>query len=563
MLTHLTISHYTIVEHLELDLRSGMSVITGETGAGKSIMLDALGLVLGGRAHSHAVKPEREKAEIQALFDLTQLPAAQQWLQERDLADDQQCILRRVITQEGRSRAYINGIACPLADLKTLGEMLVHIHGQHAQQALLKLDQHRLLLDDYAQADALAAQVKQAALSYRQLSQAKHSAEQAAAQHEAQLQLLRYQLEELDQLNLGETELAELEQEQRLLDNAIQLLGSSQTVLDICSDNPENSLLSSLNYCLQQLSNSQAAKQLNQFESARHLLSSAHIQIDEAMGELRRFSDSFDADPIRQEQIEQRLDSIYSLARKHKTQPEHLLNLQQELRAELNTLDQQAANLEQLEQQIEQAQSNYQVAAEALSQARHRAAPRFAQAVSKQLKQLGLVSIQFEIGLFPRAANEELSSHGLEQVSFLVSTNPGQPLQEMAKVVSGGELSRISLAIQVVSAASSETPTLVFDEVDVGIGGPTAEVVGRLLHQLGQRGQVIAVTHLPQVAAHGDQHLYVHKKHSKHSTDTSVKVLSTHERTEEVARMLGGIQITNESLAHAKQLLRLPISASA
>ena len=345
-----------------------------------------------------------------------------------------------------------------------------------------------------------------------------------------------------------------------MLDSAIHLCASSQTVLEVCADNPEQNLLSQLNYCLQQLTNSTAAKQLPAFANAAALLSSAHIQIDEATDELRRFADSFEADPERQKDIEQRLDSIYTLARKHKVQADALLTLQAEMHQELQSLDQQSADLEQLELAIIAAQANYQTAAQKLSKARHQAAPKLTAAVVKQLKLLGLVSTQFEVGLFTRTVNEQLSIQGLEQVSFLVSTNPGQPLQEMAKVVSGGELSRISLAIQVVSAASCDIPTLIFDEVDVGIGGPTAEVVGKLLHQLGQRGQVIAVTHLPQVAAHGDQHLYVHKKHTRNKTDTSVKVLSTAERTEEVARMLGGINLTNESLAHAKQLLKLPLS---
>ncbi|WPP44114.1 DNA repair protein RecN [Pseudomonas sp. AN-1] len=552
MLAHLSIRNYAIVEQLDLELRPGMSVITGETGAGKSIMLDALGLALGDRADSGVVRPGADKADILASFELGEIAEARQWLAERDLDNDGPCILRRVITPEGRSRAYINGTPCPLGDLKSLGELLIDIHSQHEHQSLLKPDTHRRLLDAYAGAGELARQVQLAAQRWRQTRSELQRLSQSSEEQHARQQLLSYQLEELDNLALGAGELEALEQEQRTLGNAEMLLGACRQVIDICSENDGGSVLGSLRCSVQRLSAGQG--QPAALEEAVALLASAQIQVEEAVSSLNRFIDHFDADPRRLQQVEERLDSIYSLARKHRVQPAELAELQQRLRDELAGLHAGDEAIERLGEELAAYARHYQERAGELSARRRDAAGRLAAAVETEMQRLGMPGGRFAIALQPQAG-EEPQPHGQEQVEFQVSANPGQPLKNIARVASGGELSRISLAIQVITAQTSRTPTLVFDEVDVGIGGPTAEVVGQLLRRLGERGQVITVTHLPQVAAQGHQHLFVHKQRGSDATRTAVAVLGPHQRIEEVARMLGGLDLTRESLAHARKMI--------
>ena len=552
MLVHLSIRNYAIVEQLDLELRAGMSVITGETGAGKSIMLDALSLALGDRADSDVVRPGADKADILASFDLTGIDEAQQWLAARDLDGDGPCILRRVITREGRSRAYINGTPCPLGDLKLLGERLIDIHSQHEHQSLLKPDTHRRLLDAYAGAGELARQVQLAAQRWRQTRSELQRLAGSGEEQRARQQLLSYQLEELDNLALGTGELEELEQEHKTLNNAEALLGACRQVLDLCSESDGGNVLSALSNSLQRLTASHG--QPAALEEAVNLLASAQIQVEEAVSSLNRFVDHFEADPQRLQLVEERLDSIYSLARKHRVQPGELGELQQRLREELTNLHADDAAVERLDEELDAYARHYQNKAGELSVQRRDAAGRLAAAVEAEMQRLGMPGGRFAIALQP-VSSEEPQAHGLELVEFQVSANPGQPLKGLAKVASGGELSRISLAIQVITAQTSRTPTLVFDEVDVGIGGPTAEVVGQLLRRLGARGQVLTVTHLPQVAAHGHQHLFVHKQRGSAETRTAVAELGHRQRIEEVARMLGGLDLTKESLAHARQLI--------
>lgn len=552
MLVHLSVHNYAIVEHLDLELQSGMSVITGETGAGKSIMLDALGLALGDRADSGVVRPGADKADILASFDLTDIPEARSWLSERDLDNDGPCILRRVITSEGRSRAYINGSPCPQGDLKALGELLIDIHSQHEHQSLLKPDTHRRLLDEYAGASDLARQVQLAAQRWKQtrseLERLSSSGEEQRARH----QLLSYQLEELENLSLGENELEQLEQEHKTLSNAEQLLGTCRQVLELCSESDAGNVLSALTTSLNRLGT--FSNQPGALSEATNLLASAQIQVEEAVGELNRFIDHFDADPQRQQQLEDRLDSIYSLARKHRVQPGDLGELQQRLLDELESLNADDEAVERLSDELAAYARHYQEKASELSQLRQAAASTLAGAVEIEMQRLGMPGGRFSIQLSPQNS-DSLQPNGLELVEFQVSANPGQPLKGLTKVASGGELSRISLAIQVITAQTSRVPTLVFDEVDVGIGGPTAEVVGQLLRRLGERGQVLTVTHLPQVAAQGHQHLFVHKQRGSEETRTAVATLDAEQRIEEVARMLGGLDLTEESLAHARKML--------
>ena len=555
MLLHMAVNNYAIVDHLELELDRGMTVITGETGAGKSIMLDALALTLGDRADSGAVRPGADKADILATFDISEIPEAVHWLQQRDLANDEpQVILRRVVTAEGRSRGYINGSPCPQQDLKALGEMLIDIHSQHEHQSLLKTGTHRRLLDEYANAGELARQVLLAAQRCRQTELALQQASEVSEEQNARVQLLSYQLEELDNLGLQEGELEQLESEQRQLANAEQIMQSCQQVINICSESDNGSVLQALTASLSRLG---ALRQHGRsLDEAHDLLAGAQIQIEEAVGELTRYLDHFEADPQRQQQVDERLGVIHDLARKHRINADQLPALQQRLVDELESIQQSDADKERLSEELAAYQEHYQTLASKLSATRQKAAQKLAKAVTAEIQQLGMPGGQVQVELRPLQA-KQYPVQGLEQVEFLVSANPGQPAKPLARVASGGELSRISLGIQVITAQTSRVPTLVFDEVDVGIGGPTAEIVGKLLRQLGEKGQVLTVTHLPQVAAQGHQHLFVSKEQQRNSTRTRIDKLDEEGRVQEVARMLGGVDLTEESLAHArKQLAR-------
>ncbi|GGK00030.1 DNA repair protein RecN [Pseudomonas matsuisoli] len=553
MLVHLSVHNYAIVEHLDLELRGGMSVITGETGAGKSIMLDALSLALGDRADSGVVRPGADKADILASFDLRDIPEAAAWLSERDLEHDGHCILRRVITAEGRSRGYINGTPCPLADLKSLGGLMIDIHGQHEHQSLLKLDTHRRLLDEYAGAVDLARQVQLASQRWKQTRSELERLSRSSDEHRARHQLLSYQLEELDNLALVENELEDLEQEHKSLSNAESLLSACRQVLEMCRESDGGNVIAALTASLNRLTAS-GDGQPEAMQEATDLLTSAQIQVEEAVGQLNRFIDNFDADPERQQYLEERLDAIYTLARKHRVQPNELGQLQSQLRAELAGLDASDQTVGVLEEELTSYLRHYAEKATKLSGLRNKASKALEIKVEKEMQRLGMPGGRFSIEL-RGISNDEPQPFGQEHVEFLVSANPGQPLKGLAKVASGGELSRISLAIQVITAQTSRVPTLVFDEVDVGIGGPTAEVVGQLLRRLGDRGQVLTVTHLPQVAAQGHQHLFVHKARGSKETKTAVKYLGDKDRVEEVARMLGGVDLTQESIAHARKMV--------
>jgi len=552
MLVQLSIRNYALVSQLDLELAAGMTVITGETGAGKSIMLDALGLTLGDRADGNAVRPGADKADILASFDLSQSPEAQHWLAEHDLEqDDGLCLLRRVVSNEGRSRGYINGTPCPLGDLKALGELLLDIHSQHEHQSLLQSDTQRRLLDDFAASTELAKTVQRRAQQCQQLRNQLNRLSQADDEQRARQQLLRYQLEELDQLALTEGEWEQLEQEHQTLSGAADLLASCAEVLNL-SEGDGGNLLSALSSSLHSLSS--CAPLPKDLMEVCELLESAQIQIEEAASSVSRFIDHFDNDPERAQYLEERISSIYSLARKHRVQPSQLHHRHQELAEELASISADEETLAGLDKALSEALQGYQQQAGELSAKRKEAAARLSAAVEEQMQHLGMQGGRFVIALHPRSQTEPHPS-GQEQVEFLVSANPGSTPRPLIKVASGGELSRISLAIQVIAAQTSQVPTLIFDEVDVGIGGPTAEVVGQLLRQLGSRGQVLVVTHLAQVAAQGHQHLLVEKRSDGQSTQTAVLLLDKKNRTQEIARMLGGVEITNESLAHAKKML--------
>jgi DNA repair protein RecN (Recombination protein N) len=548
MLKHIVIRDYAIVDALDIELEGGMTVITGETGAGKSIMLDALGLCVGDRADSRTVRPGAKRAEITAVFTLSDIPSASQWLKERELDDDaDECILRRTVTADGRSKAFINGVPATLAETGELGELLVDIHSQHAHQSLLRKSHQRDMLDAFAGASELAQALAETAQQCERLT---IEFERLANQNEAdtaRLELLRYQVNELEELGLQSAEIEILEAEQKQLANAGFLLESAGQAAEGCEVQSEE---------IRRLRGLMADERHNfaAVANIREMLSSAEIQLDEARSELTRYADGIELDPSRLAEVDQRLEAIYDLARKHRVMPERLFEHHLALNAELEGLDGGDERLDQLRAEIKNARAEYSKLASRLTNQRTKAAVEIADKVSSILSKLAMERCSIKIALTPHAP-ESYHPRGNEDVEFLISTNPGAEPGPLAKIASGGELSRISLALQVAAAENATVPTMIFDEVDVGIGGAVAEVVGDLLHHLSARVQVLCVTHLPQVAAKGDQHLQVSKAGDKNSVSTTLATLDTQSRISEIARMLGGMKITESTLAHAREML--------
>lgn len=551
MLTQLCIRNYAIAESLDIELDAGMTALTGETGAGKSIMLDALGLALGDRADPAIVRHGADKAEIHALFDIGQIPAASEWLQARDLLAGDDCMLRRVVTAEGRSRAYINGQPATLQDVRSLSELLIDIHSQHEHQSLLKKDYQRQLLDACANAQSTADQVASLARRQHSVQQALDSLSAQRDEQCARVQLLQYQLEELATLALEDGEVEALEQEQKELANAEHILAASDHALTLCKDGEVNAL----GILHQALSSLRAGSvRVAQQASAEELLRTAVIQVEEASRELQHHLDRGELDPERLNAVQERLDSIYQIARKHRCKPEQLPALQTALQQELDEIEGSDEKLTALRAELDELGRDYRDSAQKLSEQRRRAARAIGKKVEAQLAELSMANCRFQIALTPHD-DGQFHPHGLEDVAFLISTNPGSQPGPLNKIASGGELSRISLAIHVVNAKAVTVPTIVFDEVDVGIGGATAEIVGGLLHDLGQTTQVLCVTHQAQVASQADHHIKISKQTDRKSVKTGLTQLDDQQKIEEIARMLGGVAITDNTLAHAREMV--------
>ncbi|WP_275286625.1 DNA repair protein RecN [Halomonas elongata] len=549
MLTELAIRDFAIVDHLALELEGGMTAITGETGAGKSILLGALGLCLGERADAGSVRHGCERADLSARFDIAELPAARAWLDERELPDDD-CLLRRVVTRGGRSRAWINGQPATVADLKALGDHLIEIHGQHAHQGLLREETHLHLLDDFAGHGETVRDMEETFHAWREAHQRLKRLSEDNDEIRARLQLLRYQVEELDQLALAEGELEGLESEQETLAHAEERLREAQFAAQCC-DGDEGGALPLLHQAVNRLSVLPGSDR-GALADALSMLGDACIQVEEAGRELNHFASGVELDPERLGWVEDRLGEVHRIARKHQVPPDELVVLHQRLGEELAELEGGDGDLDALAGEVEHLKQAWQQQAEVVSAARQDAARRFSTAVQEQLAFLAMGKASFDVELMPRDAP---SPEGLERARFSISANPGQPARPLTKVASGGELSRISLAIQVVAARHSTTPSLVFDEVDVGISGATAEVVGQLLRRLGKGGQVMTVTHLPQVAAQAHQHLHIAKQAEDATTLTHMALLDEAGRVGELARMLGGMKLTDQTLAHAREML--------
>ncbi|PYF81117.1 DNA replication and repair protein RecN [Marinomonas alcarazii] len=550
MLTSIAISNFAIVESLELEFKKGMTVISGETGAGKSIMVDALSLCLGDRTDAAVVRHGQKKADISASFDIQQYPHVFKWLEERDLEQEQHCILRRVISKEGRSKAYINGRPCTLSDLKEVGSYLVDIHGQHEHQSLLKKNAQRQQLDEYGQLTELSKKVSSQYSTWRQLKEELSAQQNRSSEQDAKIQLLSYQAQELQQLDLKEGEIEELENEQAFLSNIADAQFKAYQASGILIDSDEGNVCSLLHQAIN--SASQIRPATKELENALEMMNVALIQAQEAADSLHHYQDTLEQNPERLNDIEQRLSEIYDTARKHRTLPEGLISLRESVEAELASLQGSEESIESLKEKEEQAYEKLTALATTLTEKRIVAKDILAKKVEEQIHGLGMPHARFYIQCQPLT---QVSANGFEDIEYMIASNPGQPAQPLRKVASGGELSRISLGIQVVTAHTSIIPTLVFDEVDVGISGGIAEVVGRMLRSVGKRGQVFCVTHLAQVAAQGNQHLRVSKLVENQATSSQVELLKDQDRAQEIARLLGGLELTEQTLAHAREML--------
>lgn len=551
MLAQLTISNFAIVRELEIDFQPGMTAITGETGAGKSIAIDALGLCLGNRADGNVVRLGASRADICARFSLADTPSARQWLEQNQLDDSNECLLRRVIGADGRSRGFINGTAVPLSQLRELGQHLIQIHGQHAHQLLLKPEHQKALLDAYAGEHALFTAMRQAYLQWHQSCRELAHHQQQSVERDARKQLLQYQLKELNEFSPQAGEFEQVDAEYKLLANSGQLQTLSQQALLLLADHDEQNMLSQLNSARHLLV--ELAGMDEKLAGLLEMLEEATIQISEASDELRHYADHMDLDPNRLHELEQRLSRQIGLARKHHVAPEELPQLHQQLLDEQQQLSQQESDHAHLSEAVNQHHQQALQLAQQLQQKRQHYADELTQLITASMHALAMPHGKFHIAV--HFEPEHLSAEGASRVEFCVSTNPGQPLQALAKVASGGELSRIALAIQVITARKMETPALIFDEVDVGISGPTAAIVGRLLRQLGESTQVMCVTHLPQVAGCGHQHFFVSKLTDGTETETQMTALGKRARLQELARLLGGSEVTKNTLANAKELL--------
>ncbi len=551
MLSHLSVNNFAIVKSLQLELFKGMTTITGETGAGKSIAIDALGLCLGGRSDSNVVRPGEEKTDISASFILDNNVRATRWLEDNELLDSGECIIRRIITKEGRSRAFINGNPVPLSLLKSLGQTLVNIHGQHAHHQLMKPEYQLTLLDQYAGHQGLIEATKKTYSDWRQKQNQLKTLRVSSQDNLAQKQLLEYQVKELDELALGEDEFVELEQEHKLLSSSGQIaLTCQQAINDLYDGDDANALglLNSVSHALNELVD--LDPKLSHLPS---MLSEAIIQLDEINLELRSYADDIDVDPTRIAEVEDRFSKVMSTAKKHSVSADELYQHHQKIKEQIDALDCSDERFEQLERDVEEKYQAFIQSAEKLSKSRRRYAKELNKLITQSMHELSMAQAQFCIDISSEV--KHATPLGIDSISFLVSANPGQPLQALAKVASGGELSRISLAIQVITAQKVQTPSLIFDEVDVGISGPTASVVGKMLRKLGESTQVLCVTHLPQVAGCGHQQLFVSKQAKAGKTETRMNLLDNTQRVDELARLLGGSQITDSTRANAKELL--------
>ncbi len=552
MLLSLQVRDFAIIDRIAVEFDAGMTVLTGETGAGKSILVDALGFVLGERGNAQVVRAGAKRAEFSAQFDISSLPAARAWLEEGSLDDENECLLRRVINADGRSRAFINGNAVPIQQLKAIGELLVDIHGQQFHQSLARRPIQRELLDHFGGLSDEREETSAAFEDWQTKTGRWRHLTDADIDRASRLDLLTFQFQELRTLDLGDNEASELATERQRMANSGRLAAGAAAALTSLFDEDDgnaNSLVAEAARSIEGL-----VEYDPELHSVVELLESAGIQIAEAADTLRRYGETIDMDPARRDWVEERLDAIQSLSRKHRVAAEDLPELQRKFEQELDELNNADERGRELEKEVAAAGSKYLQLAQDLSGKRHKAASTLSAAVSDAMHGLGMPGGEFDVRL-STLAQENARSHGLDDITFLLTANPGQARMPLSKVASGGELSRMSLAIQVIASAGSTIPTMVFDEVDSGVGGGVAEMLGRRLAELGSSRQVLCVTHLPQVASLAAEHFRISKVTDGKATRTTVQPLQKEERIEELARMLGGVEITKKTLEHAEEML--------
>ncbi|MFT5451431.1 MAG: DNA repair protein RecN (Recombination protein N) [Enterobacterales bacterium] len=565
MLTSIQIDNFAIIDHLEVDFREGMTVLTGETGAGKSIIVDALSLLLGVRADANVVRSGAKRADITASFDLTKLESVSRWLVEQELDSDDidsiptdvskkysECLLRRVISKEGRSKGFINGHPATLSMMKLLGEQLVDIHGQHAHQALLRPGMQSKMLDGFGNLQQSRQAVKEKWQQWKKLEKELNILQQSEKERHDRHELLDYQVRELDEFGISVDEILTIDAEFNRLANTNQLLEETEQQLHLLYQSEQNSAYDLVNQAAVKLI--EISKIDKALMPIGEMLTSASIQIQEAIQELRNYQDTVEQDPAKLQQLDRRLADLHNLGRKHRVDVKILPELQLQLHEELEELNNSTKRHDNLDDDVAQSKEAFIKAALKLNKGRHTAAKKLNTLITEYLEQLGMSGGKFAVD-FESLNEQRYTSEGTEKVSFLVTGNPGQPLQSLSKVASGGELSRISLAIQVVTVTGSSIPCLIFDEVDVGIGGGTAEVVGNLLNTIATNAQVLCVTHQAQVASKGDQHYKVMKTTVEGNTVTTIENLQDEQRLQEIARMIGGITITDQTRNHAKEML--------
>ncbi len=533
-----------------------MTVITGETGAGKSIILDALNLALGQRSDSQLIRPGCEKCEIAATFEISSLSGAILWLTDLELSCEespQVCIIRRIIYANGRSKAFINGRPVTIQQLRLLGDYVVQIHGQHQHQLLLKAHEQLRLLDAFGQHDVLLSQVKTAYKAWDNLNQSLEQLKANGSPEQSRLDLLHYQIAELEALGVQANELEKLHQEHDELAHGATYIHAIEQTLNLLEQNEEANALSLTSFAQSSLKT--LTDKFPSLHNVKECLANAHIQLQEAICDLHDFSATLEINPERLHEVSIRLERIHDMARKHRIAPEELLQHYEKLKNEVKQYADIEISVKKVEQDLALSFDQYQRVAKALTTARIKASEKLGYEITEKISQLGMPGGLFKVQLVPQAPGS-LHAFGNESVIFNVSANPGHAPQPLSKVASGGELSRISLALELLSAKFLSTPSLVFDEVDVGISGKTGSIVGRALHDLSQSAQVLCITHLPQVAAIGDHHIQVTKLQQENSTSSDIQFLNTQQRVEEIARLLGGIDITAQARANAKALLK-------
>lgn len=552
MLSALTIRNLALIDSLSLDLQSGMTVLTGETGAGKSILIDAISLVLGDRADASIVRTGADQAEVVAAFMLPLESSAQAWLQEQAIASADELLLRRVVSREGRSRAFVNGTSVTLAQLKDIGSRLIDIHGQHEHQRLLQSPVQRELLDAYAQHASQVVAVREAAAKWQQLQHEYQRLRAAQRDRAAQLDLLQFQVAELDEANAAGLDIAALEQQHRQVAHAAEMILLAQQAAALLDGEDEQDAASSIESALERL---QRIAHIDATQTARcSELVGALTVVQELASDLKHYAEKMDVDEGELAELDQQIAALHRLARKHRVDMQELPDLYRQLTKELDDLTHGSERLDALETALAQARKHYELCSRELTSSRQQAAQRMAVDVAQYLAQLGMSGGRFVAQLSARDI-DEIHADGAEKIEFLVAANAGSPPRPLAKVASGGELSRISLAIQVINAQSSDLPCMIFDEIDVGVGGATAEIVGRLLRQLAANAQVLCVTHQAQVAALAHQHWRVQKSSDGETTRTDVAMLGKKERVDEIARMVGGLTITDKTRSHAREML--------